>query len=68
MPREDFMQPCWDNPLPMAMQQHGGRTKSIDVTSAFTQEKESDLIAPNPDGAQTLTVDSHYRAAVTHEP
>lgn len=28
------MQPCWRTPLPMSMQQHGGRAKSLGAKPA----------------------------------
>ena len=61
------MQPGWQNPLPMAMQQHGGRVKSIDIASADGQENPSGPIQPYPESTPTLTINSQYQSAVSPE-
>ena len=59
------MQPCWQNPLPMAMQQHGGRAKSLDVAEMF--EARPDPVQPDLESAPTLTVDPQYQSIVSPE-
>ena len=56
------MQPCWQNPLPMAMQQHGGRCKALDVVEMF--EARPDPVQPDIASEPTLTVDPQYQAVV----
>jgi hypothetical protein len=61
------MQPCWQNPLPMAMQQHGGRVKSIDVRAADGDEIPSGPVPPYPESAPSLAIDPQYQSVVSRE-
>jgi hypothetical protein len=56
------MQPCSHDAVPMAMQQHGGRCKSLDVAHMF--EARPDPVQPPLESEPTLTVDPQYQLAV----
>jgi hypothetical protein len=56
------MQPCSHDPVPMAMQQHGGRCKARDVVEMF--EARPDPVQAALESEPTLTVDPQYQSAV----